>query len=123
MDAQISVVVLRLERHSPAVILQMELGIVLVVLISQMDVTAGADGDVLAVVCFDLHEIVVQVLERKVAIVADIGVGLEFAVFRMEILPMVNPQETTYATGVFAIARGRSILVGSRAILRRRTSG
>jgi len=109
MNAQISVVVLRPERHSPAVILQMELGVVLVVSFCGINMAAGADGDELAVECFELHDIVMQVLDREVAIVAHAAVGLELVALRVKILSVVHSQETTYAGGVSSVARRRRV--------------
>ncbi len=69
VSTQVFVVVVHSEGNTAAVMLQVEFGVVLVVLVGQIDLVA-IDSHILAMGRLDLHHIVVEVLDVEEAMVA-----------------------------------------------------
>ncbi len=69
VGAQVFVVVVHSEGNTAAMMLQVELGVVLVGFVGQIDLVA-IDGHILAMGRLDLHQIVVEVLDVEEAMVA-----------------------------------------------------
>ncbi len=69
VGAQVLVVMEHSERHAAAMMLQVELGVVLVVLVGQIDLVA-IDGHILAMGSLDLDDVIMKVLDVEEAMVA-----------------------------------------------------
>ncbi len=75
VSSQILVVMEHSEGHAAAMMLQVELGVVLMVLVGQIDLVA-IDGHILAMGGLDLHDIIMKVLDVEEAVFA-MGVVFE----------------------------------------------
>ncbi len=75
VSAQVLVVVVHSKGHAAAMMLQMEFGVVLVVLVGQIDLVA-IDGHILAMGSLDLDDVIMKVLDVEEAMVA-MGVVFE----------------------------------------------
>ncbi len=105
VSAQVLVVMEHSERHAAAMMLQVELGVVVMVLVGQIDLVA-IDGHILAVGGLDLDDVIMKVLDVEEAMVA-MGVVFEAegAMLSDEVLAM-NLEGHFAASCVVAKAMG-----------------